>query len=431
MIDLFLMGTEKYGWLALGAFYLIFEILVPLLKKRMQAQKNRNAPQPAPPQPLPRAAPPAASSSELQPQPRPVRPAPLPPRRRRRQPQPTPQPAATPTAATPVILQLTSSAYQPFLDLPDIAPVAQVEGIHERIAAAASRSDYPASLDLLHHEIVTTLLHGVPGLRPDAVVAAGLEAGIGDIRSIEELVQASDRLAVGWLDTAFADAVGMALLGAPYAVLRIRRLARGGQTHTLTLQNTGSRALSVNAPLRIIGPAYLAAFQALNLRAGGVDLKSLLAEYGALDGPVRLELAGFGRPIHFDLDPGPAIEATERMLTGIMQAKMPALDGTTLAALSRTQDLSKMQEIAAREQDAWISRGVLGPSTGLARLMTLLLLVPHESPARLRAMASGQAGGGRARGPAARPDEVGLTLTPTALVEAIVFGAILPRHGGR
>ena len=431
MTELLLMDSGRYGWLALGAFYLIFEILIPILKKRAQAARQKQAMQP-PLTPRPQAAAPVARRTAPGPSARPAQRKPVAAaartsRTRQTHSDPVPIPAAPPSA----ILQLTNGAYEPFLKLPGIASVAQREGIPERIAAWTARPDFPGSFDLLHLDIMSTLLPAVPGLRPDAVASAGLEQGIGEIRSLEELAQASDRLAVGWLDTVFADAVGLTLVGAPYATRRIDRQMKEGRTHTLHLQNTGSRAMSVSAPLRILGPAYLAAVHALNLRADGVDLKRTLKDAGALDGQVRLELLGFGRPIHFDLDPAPAIEPTNRMFTGILQEKMPAFGGTTLAALSRTQDLSKMQEIAARERDKWIATGATDLGNGLARLMTLLLLAPQESNARLRLLASPDGHIERARAAAPTSVETTLKADPRSIVEAIVLGAILPRHGGR
>jgi hypothetical protein len=416
------METGKWGWLALGAFYLIFEILVPLLKKR--AAKQRRMSQPA-----------SLTQPQVAPQPQTVHASPPPatPPQYRRQPS-VPQSASRPTVPRAVasagpLIELTKAAFKPFLSLPGIAPVAQLEGLEGKIEAAATRPDYPASFDLLHQELTSTILHRVPGLRADAMVASGLKQSVDEIRSIEELVQASDRLAVGWLDTAFVDAVGLAIFGSPYALLRFNRLAAGGRTHILTLQNTGSRAMSVVPPLRVLGPAIVAAAEALNLRATGFDLRDSLRNLGALDGQIRLELSGFGRAIEFDLDPSPAIDATIRMITGILRERMPPFGNDSLIELARTISVGQAERLAAISAKGLVADGSAVENTGLSLLLTLLLLADQLPPRRLRAIAGG--GSGRPRSASTGPQRIGITPGPVALVEAIVFGEILTRQRGR
>jgi hypothetical protein len=416
------METGKWGWLALGAFYLIFEILVPLLKKR--AAKQRQLGQSS-----------QFGQPQVVPQPTPARSTPQlrVPAQRRRPPIPRPSsPEATrPTAASTgvQVATLTREAYHPFLSLPGVAPVVQLEGFDGKISAAASRPDYPVSLDLLHQGLVTTVLHRVPGLRADAVAASGLKHSVDEIRSIEELVQASDRLAVGWLDTAFVDAVGMAIFGSPYALLRFQRLATIGRTHTLTLQNTGSRAMSVVPPLRVLGPAMVGAAATLNLRANGFDLRARLDELGALDGQVRLKVSGFGRDINFDLDPRPAIDATTRMVTGILKERFQAFGDESLFELSMSNGVGRAEKQAAMAANGLLENDRAVDSTGLSLLQTLLLVAHRLPPARLRAIADG--GGGRIRGSVQEPEKLGITASPAALVEAIIFGEILTRQRGR
>ncbi len=417
------METGKWGWIALGAFYLIFEILVPLLKKRAAKQRRMaQSGQVAQPPLEPRAAPARAA-----------RPPAVPAHHRRQKTAPisSSKPPARPPAVTSAakIATLTKESFQPFLALPGVAPIAQLEGFDQKISAAASRPDYPGSLDLLHQELVTTVLHRVPGLRADAVAASSLKHSVDEIRSIEELVQASDRLAVGWLDTAFVDAVGLSLFGSPYARLRFQRLASGGRTHILTLQNTGSRAMSVVPPLRVLGPAMVAAADALNLRATGFDLRARLNEMGANEGQVRLELSGFGRAIHFDLDPRPAIDATTRMVTGILKEMFPAFDDNSLFELARSLDIGRAEAQAAKAAKGLLEDNRVVDGTGRPLLMTLLLLAHQLPPARLRTIAEG--GQDRFRAVAAEPEKLGITASPAALVEAIIFGEILTRQRGR
>jgi len=328
-------------------------------------------------------------------------------------------------------VELSRKAYEPLLAFPEIAPIAKLEELEAKIAAGATRPDYPTSFDLLHQEVVTTILHRVPGLRADAVAAADLQQGIEEIQSIQDLAKSSDRLAVGWLDTAFVDAVGLALLGSPYARLRFQRLGASGKTHILALQNTGSRAMSVIPPLRILGPAMVTAAEALNLRATGFDLRARLNELGALDGLVRLEIAGFGRAIHFDLDPTPAIEATERMLIGILKERFPAFGEGSLFDFARARDVGRNEELAAKAAKGLVEADEAVETSGLALLQTVLLLSQHLSSGHLRSVAAGGGGRVRARGADAKPERIAITANPSALVEAIIFGEILTRQRGR
>jgi hypothetical protein len=410
VVDLLLMDGGRYGWVILGVLYLLFDVVLPMLKKRQQRQRRgarsqvHSALQPvvsAPSQPTFSAA--VARGTESPRVPRPTRPS---------------------STLTALVLE----AYTPFFDQPGIAPIVTAQGLGRILSDGARRADFPASLDLVHQQLVSHLLHSAPGLRADIVLAAGLKQGIGEIQSIEELAKASDRLAVGWLDTVFADALGVTLFGPAYARLRVLRLHAQGRVHRLPLPIRGNRALALEPPLRIVGAALMDAVETLDMRDQSSELRALLQETEAGKGPLRLEITGGPRAIQFDVDAQPAITVTRNMMSSMLKTDLPALGDEALTDLARSATTADLARDAGRARKQLLAEGHL-PVSGRARLMALLFLADQYGPAELRRLADASAQAAplvHARDAAPERME---SPRRAALIEAIVLGEILPRRG--
>jgi hypothetical protein len=424
--DILLMdGGERFGWIILLILYLVFDVLLPLWKKRRQGRPQQPS---APERPAPRPTPPAPRRRQEAPQ----TPPPAPSHQRRqtaRPPRQTPRTAPAPATPHGRLEELAAAAFAPLLRLQGIAPAADTAQLEERLRKAAAGPHFPLNLDHLTAQTCDLLLKAVPGLRAEIVVAARLNAGTQEIRSLHELVEASDRLAVGWLELAFQDAVGLALFGPVYARLRVARLAAAGQTHQLTLEAASSRALALAPPLRIVGPALVDTLTLLNHRSPAERLREELARADALDGPVQLVVTGFGRPVRFDVNPEPAVRVTREMLEGLLRHDFPQL-GTELAALSRQAGTPDAALSAARKADAW-PRTPVAVADDLVTLLTLAEIGLRHGLDQARTLL---------RQPAPRPTqgrrwEVGrqspLEASHSAIAEAIVLGELLARPGRR
>jgi hypothetical protein len=401
-------------WIILAVLYVLFDVVLPMVKK-WKARQARRAPAPTPspaPQPRVRTV-----------QKRPVQPPPSTPRK--------------PSRAVP--LQITAphrilqSVYEPLAQLPQLRPfLTDRDGL--KLFAQTSRSpNFPANLVAHHRTIAMRLLREVPGLRADLVTAAKMPTGFSQINSIEELVESSGRLAVGWLETVFADALGLALIGPQYARLRAAEILRAGLQQKLVLNVASANALVLDPPLNVIGPAWLKTMTLLGYRRDLDSLTQQLQVDEDDDPQILLQLDGLGRPVKFDLDAGPAIAITANMFASMLEYAFPQFEQSSFANLSKTGAMVNNNARAKMLAIDVISRHPMVPANDTARLQAAIDLLLDAGSRAAATVLADQAPSLRRRTRAEMDSDSLLAMNAQTIGEAIIMKELLarPARAGR
>ena len=431
-LDLMKGLFDSPGWLIVAALFILFDIVVPMLKKRKKkrAMEQQLQQQPTHQPPAQYEPPPAV----------PRAPAPTP----RPDPQRMPRPAATRPAATataprktapdgPTDQELLGNMLQPLTDLQLVRTTLERNNVYGAFANAVAQAEYPLNLPDGFQLLSAALHNALPAFGGETHAAAQLPTQQSEINSVEELVQESQLLAPGWLEALVADAIGCALMGPGYAYLRVRRLAMLGQVDALALNVATGMGLRLDPPLVIVAPALIVALRELGHTRAVPAFREYAVKAVNKRSSMKLTLHGMGRPVEFEVPVSRAVQTTEEMMLGLVRSPYATLDGKTMGDFAAD----------ARVTDAWLRADDLvkawkagrDPEVGsLARLQGHALLAATFGPDKARKVLAAARQGvslfQRRKAERTAESDV-LPMTHLAIVEGMVLGQLLQRHGRR
>ena len=421
------MGLGNKGWIILVVLYLLFDIVLPLYKKWKQKQNQASRPEPTP-APVPRPTPPPAVR-------RPVRPPPR-----------APAPPPVKVMHRPPVVRDTKRTLQsggnsalfedllaPLKKLGPLEPVFEQTRMAQYLARVPSERDFPLNAGVAIMTVMRQALGTIPDMRAQAVRAAGLPGGVADIASIQELVESIDKLAVGWLDTLFADAMSLALLGPVHAKLRAAQLRREGRTNVLVFNVAGGRELRLEPPLCVLLPAFSAGLKNLGHGRAIGEFEDFANKMLGSSTMLRLRLEGLNRPMEFEVDPLSASQATTEMMTGLLNYSYPAMGGHSPSSLGKRKGLVHHAAAAIDLKKRLLAGADVrqaDPSVLLLAFADIALEQGTSELAEIRSLGHRRFSRGTDSAPRDGALEGGLlALNGSAIVEGLILGELLRRPG--
>lgn len=488
-LPILVAGDDNFGWIVIGILFIIFDVVLPALKKRKQrantplptldpTQSPPVEPPPSPPKPPPSV---AQGLPGTAPTPVPVRPSPLQrsvpgsvsqspmgqrpltaadlslARQRRKQPAPFSmhRPMTTPTDSeapfedapredrfgqvkpapprvSPAVEAQLKRQTHHFLSPLAGAP-AWMEVLHSpenqiRFDAAIRSGDFPFGLPGAVGTLAASLVTAVPELREEIAKVIYGNLPTGGVKQLQELVSQPQFLAASWGESVFENVLGLTLMGPLYSKALVTLAQRAGADENVSVALSPSGTLSMRVPPQVA----VAAASDLLLRLGYLqwaDKAEVLAA-GRWPTPdhLVLRLSVFHRVVSLEAPLAPLIEATMAMYGNLLTTRLSSLQGRSLLELATAAKVA----IQIRE-GLELSRNLATTGLKVPSSFEELVAVTNQTL---------DAGGGFSQLLAFLPLRIaartkesrGLTaFKPDAstLAEAVVLGEILRRPGAR
>jgi hypothetical protein len=300
----------------------------------------------------------------------------------------------------------------------------------QKIVGAIRSGDFPVNLPEAVDTLGRALLQEIPELREQITHVILGSIGTKSIESIEDLTGNSAILSVGWSESVFLDALGLALLGPLHARARLAQaLRRGTARAPVRFQISSDSTLVIPQPLDV----QLATLEAGLLRMSYLGWSSWhVRQASQVLEPVEripFELVIARQVLPFDVCKADLVSHSVARLEAILGCRLSSLQGISLLELAayrgRTRNIIEGLELSKEPH-----RVAIGSKPDFAQFVAACRLA-LDSPAGTLAGVLPSLVQSHAAEVSACPIALFGADMPTAIAEGIVLGELLRRPGTR
>jgi len=308
--------------------------------------------------------------------------------------------------------------------------VARTGPAAQKFVSAIRSGDFPLNLPDAVDALGRALLQEIPELREQITHVILGSIRNKSIESIEDLTGSPAILSVGWSESVFLDALGLALLGPLHARARLAQALRRGKARApVRFQIASDSTLVIPQPLDV----QLATLEAGLLRMSYLGWSSWhMRQASQVLEPVEripFELVIGRQVLPFDVCKADLFSHSVARLEAILGCRLFSLQGISLLELAAHQGRSK-RVIEGLELSKEVHRVAIGSKPDFAQFVAACRLA-LDSPAGTLAGVLPSLVQTQAAETRALPIALFGADMPTAIAEGIVLGELLRRPGTR